>query len=453
MRIATIIASILLCISVSICLASPPVPAVDSTKTASNNDNLRGVDRDERFAGDPWRVGLNVLFFIPRETTNGILYLGGRGLNAATDPDLVEFVEKLLYFYERRAGWYPMVMVDSEFRPEAGINLFYKDDLFKTSIDAKFADEHRWRSRLKLKLRSKSSRIPWFLSFRGEFAEEDDRVYYGIGADPQEDDRSHFLPEATEENADYMQQRRKAVLSSGFEINQHMNLISTLMYSNRKVSNPPEEDDRIGDIFNVSELTGINQAVELMYAEMEITLDSRSNGSISPAGITIEGYTGYAEGVNSDIEYLRVGSDIEVFIPLLKNNRLIVPHIALNMVENLNDDLPLPFTEYPRHPTFRGVSSRRLLRIDNLSLVPSIEYRWPLTHSVNGYLFTDVLMVSEDFEHISSKDAPWAAGFGMRVRIHRIEVGGLSAAVGSEGIRILLSIGAETLRPTRSNWK
>ncbi len=424
----------------------------DSTGIVNSTVSISGI---ESLAHSPnyFRGGLNALFFVPRETISGATYLLGRGLYAATKPEVIEYIEGFLFFYEKRLGWYPSAELDSEFRPEVGVKVFYRSDILGASFQGKYANSDRWRQRVKLRLDDKYKAFPWKISITGEKAEEDDRIYYGIGNDPSNDPRSRFLKTAEHENAVYKQDRRKLQLLVSKQISPCFELSLTSLYREREVISPSEGDNRLDHVFDVPALEFVGQNVKMTYSEISARYDSRNLKQIKSGGYSASGYFGYSGGVDNDISFLRSGFDFSLFIPVLRHNRLIVPSLTLNALENLNDEAVIPFTEYPRHLNFRGVSSRRLLRLDNYSFVPSLEYRWPLTYTLTGYLFTDFLIVSETLDEVEIDKAPWAFGTGMTLQIHHADVAGFQAVYGSEGIRVTILFGSSFDKPERCEWR
>jgi hypothetical protein len=390
------------------------------------------------------------VFFIPRETVNGLLYATGRGLQFATDPDVVETVESILYFHKYKAGWHPLFNIDGDWNLEIGAKVFYRDDHFASSIRGKYIKPKHWKAGAKLGLRNKNTAMPWEIEVSGEVMERDDREYYGIGHHPATDPRSYFLPDAEDESGEYFQRLKRLQLIAGIETHSPWTL--RWYIQERFIRSLEKEKGDIDRVFDITQLAGAGDEIILAYSEISVGFDSRDAEAKVPAGVKTEGYVGYSRGIDNDIRFLRSGFDFAWHFPVIKRNRLIVPRLAFNMIENLDEDVTIPFTEYPQHPTFRGVSSRHLLQIDNLSLVPSLEYRWPLTHVLQSYLFVDGLMVVDEIDRLTMADEPWAAGLGMNLRLHHGERAGFMIAIGSEGFRGTLYFGLPGYKTARSEW-
>ncbi len=115
--------------------------------------------------------------------------------------------------------------------------------------------------------------------------------------------------------------------------------------------------------------------------------------------------------------------------------------------------MPISFADYPRQPTFRGVSSKTLLRTDEISLVPSVEYQWPITFNIGGHLFIDYLIVADSFNKITFSNSPYAYGIGFDLQVSNREVARFSVASGSEGLRIDFSLGFTLHTNDRTKWQ
>jgi len=426
----------------------------DSSAVTDSTTNLRGVEREERYAGDILRSALSGVLFVPREVISKVLYSTGRGAYFATDPRVVEKVEEFLYFYDKRLGWHPVLDLDSEFKPEYGAALFYRNSTIATVITGKYSSSRKWKGKAQATLFGSQDDFLWIGSLTGELSEDDDFVFYSIGADPQNDPRSHFIPNTDQESAIYFQRREKLQLILGIRADSPLEFFFTSFYQQRQVNSLSSGVDRFELVFD-NQLPGGNPVKKWrsIYTEIAGRYDTRKYNRTMLKGVSIEGYIGYSGGVNTDNRFLRSGFDLAAYLPVLKRNRLIVPRLVFNMVENLNTTDPILFFDYPRHTSFRGVSSRKLLRQDNLSSVPSLEYRWPLTTNLTGFMFSDALVVSRTLNDIDIANAPWAVGFGIKLHTSHSDRGQLHVAYGSEGYKIALSFGSGGNKNHPSEWR
>jgi len=434
--------------------ASAAVVGTDSIAVADSTTNLRGIEREERYASDVWRTGLNATLYLPRIAVSALLYSTGRGTYVATDPRVIELVEEFLYFYEKQLGWHPVLNLDSDFKPEYGLKAFYHHARFGTDFKGKYSNKKKWKTNAQLTLRGTGSNVQWKATLTGQRTEDDDFLFYGIGSEPRGDARSGFLVGANSDNATYFQRRDKLQFIFGVCADTPWEFFLTSFYQQREVSNI-SGDDQFNDVFDIAKLPGGESGKDWrsIYSEIELRLDTRKNQTKSLRGVSLETHLGYSGGIGNDKRFMRSGFDMAAYYPILKRNRLVIPRIVFNMVENLNTDESIPYFDYPRHPTFRGASSRKLLRQDNLSFVPSLEYRWPLSHKFSGFLFSDALVVSKTLSELSTNNAPYAFGIGMKMHGGQSESGRLEVAYGSQGLRIILHFGSVSHKNARSEWR
>ncbi|MFQ5752472.1 MAG: hypothetical protein ACE5HI_10785, partial [bacterium] len=191
-----------------------------------------------------------------------------------------------------------------------------------------------------------------------------------------------------------------------------------------------------------------------IYNEIAARYDTRKyRGQISP-GVRVEGYAGLSIGVASDDRrFSRTGVDAALYIPVIKQTRLIVPRVIFDLVDNLNDAVPISFAEYPRQLAFRGISSTNLLRSDKISLLSSLEYQWPLTYNLGGHLFVDNLVVSDSFDNLTLANTPYAYGFGIDLHGADSELARFTISNGSEGLRFFLTVGLSNHTSDRTKWQ
>jgi outer membrane protein assembly factor BamA len=113
-----------------------------------------------------------------------------------------------------------------------------------------------------------------------------------------------------------------------------------------------------------------------------------------------------------DVAYWQYGSEIIGFFNLFNQTRMLVVRAAFEGVYSPGRELP--FTELPR---LGGPVRLRGYRLDtfrdNLALLATIEYRYPIHHNVAGNLFMDVGRVARDYRDlVSPRMDAWHAGFG-----------------------------------------
>ncbi len=415
--------------------------------------SLRGVERRESSTLDTWRRVGNALLIPPRYAANGLLYYAGYGVSVVSDPNMIDRVEEMIYLYERKIGWYPMIEVISGYRARYGLHIFYSGDPVGVKISGKYANNEKWGVDLRSSFSLGLGGTVWKATFTIARENDDDRDFYGIGSRPRSDPRSHFLPDGDEQHALYAQRKDKIQLVLGLRPHPVWETFLTSFYRERTTSLPTRNDQLFSDVYDVSSLPGFDSMTRQWYNEIAARYDTRNRRGHVTSGVRIEGYVGISAGIADDQSlYLRSGTDMAVFLPTIRPNRVLVPRVVLNSIENLKSDREIAFTDYPRHPVFRGTGSLVMLRSDMVSLVPSLEYTWPLSYSFAASIFSDMLMVAPALGKLTLDGFEWAGGVGINIHSDSEEVGRLQVSYGSTGFRLKIIFGAPIHSNDRSDW-
>ncbi len=433
---------------------------VDSGATAKQEyRRLRGLEKDRKDYTAPFRTAANILVFVPRTIFSGVLYTTGYGPHLIDDSNFIEKFDDFFYLYQKKIGWYPVFDFSSGSPLAYGATVFYRQKPFGISAGGYYANQSLWKAKVRLleAFRVGHSVVQFNLS--GSILTRDDYKFHGFGADPENDSRNAFRPDRNDDFGIYQQRLSRMLLVIGLRPTSRWQFFYTGFYQERKIENPVSPDpDNIGNTFDINSIPGIRSGKpnigKQVYNEISVRFDTRRyRGQISP-GVRLEGYLGVSEGIGSDkSRFTRAGGSAALFLPVIKRNRLIVPRVVYDMIDNRNDDVPISFAEYPRQPTFRGASRKRLLRTDEISVVPSVEYQWPLTFNVGGHLFVDYLMVSNSIDKLTFRNAPYAIGFGFDVHSEDSELARFTFSGGSEGIRIQFTVGLSGFSTDRSRWQ
>lgn len=403
---------------------------------------VRGLEQAEEKGFNPFRPVGRFLYFLPKQISYGIRYASGYGAGLINDPKFIETIEDFFFSDDKSFGWYPIANFTSGLRPRIGANIFYKYNKFRILVRGKIADEEKYQSELRLSYRLKSGNNIWRFTLSGISEYDDDQLFYGIGADPRTDERSFFLPEPAFDYGIYFQNQQKLQLVIGNRPapNWEYYLTSTFLW--RKIHDSHEVDQSIAESFNLAQLPGLNCISRIFYNELAFRFDTSEENKFLSSGIKIEAYAGISRDFcNSNGTLLKTGIDALGNIPLIQDNRILVPRIVMNRIRNLSSGTPIPFVDYPRHPEYRGITERKLLRTDLLSLVPSVEYMWPLSFNLGGHLFFDQLLVAPRFNKLSLKNAPWALGIGIDFHSIDGELAKFITAYGSEGFHFSFNAG------------
>ncbi|MBD3291017.1 hypothetical protein GF337_19575 [candidate division KSB1 bacterium] len=418
---------------------------------------LRGIERDESAGFNPFRWLSQKALFIPKQIQYGIRYASGYGFKLFNDPKFITNIENFFFNEEKTMGWYPTADVASGFRPRGGLSFFYIYKNWDAAIEGEYAGEAKYQVEGFVSHQIQRANQIWVVSLSGLRSYDDDHIYYGIGNFPDSDSRSHFLSNPASDHGVYFQQRWKVEFLIGMQPFPKWQFFLTHNYQKRVHKNAFDLEGTLvseGDImdsFDIQKLPGFQHPLTQFYNELSLRYDTREKDVYMSPGWMLESYLGFSHGIKQDdSRYLKMGLDVFANIPVIQQNRFIVPRLIFHKLENLDESIPVAFSDYPTQPLYRGVSKRKLLRIDKYSLLPSIEYQYPLSFNLGAHLFLDYLMVANSLTKLTFKNAPWAAGIGVDFHGLDGELARASIAYGSEGIDLALKIGITALLNGRS---
>lgn len=411
-------------------------------------DSIRVTEKNERYPGDSARTAAAGALYVPRQAVKGIFTGVAKTASELSDPDFIRRVKDILYLYKRDLMWFPILDYNSGFRPSSGAGLYYKKSQFKALLKGAIYDSELWSTSLKVSHRHTfDNSMQWDNSLLGIMEKQDDLRFYGFGADPKNDSRNNFL--SNQDYGTFSQDRRKLQWTSSLYPKESWGFTYTGYFQRRAFQDHGRGNDDLRNVFDSASIPGftVNAPVSQLYNEGSLHVDTRDQKKIISPGFRGEVYSGIATGLGKNkTELYRVGGDAAAFLPVMGRDRVLVPRAMLDVVENFDGE-DIPFSEYPRQRTFRGVSEREWIRTDRVSFVPSLEYQWPLSHLFTGSLFFDYMAVGESLGSIGWNNGLWAAGGGINLHYLKHELGRIELAGGSEGVQLSISFG----RPLRSN--
>lgn len=390
--------------------------------------------------------------FLPRVTLDGILSETAYGAGVIADPGFVSDVREFLV--RDKWGAYPVLdFASASSYPAPGLRAYFRNGGLGVAASGVYGDREFWRADAGFAWDGALGGGRGRLAMNWHRGREDNRTFAGIGARPLEDERSAFLPGATATEGRYLQRNSRFQVLLGWRSGR-LELLLDNVYRRRTPSSPESGDDALDAVFDVARLPGADGTGEHTYHEVVARLDTRRLPGLLSPGASLTAYSGVQLGRGADrSRLLRAGGDATVFVPVLKRNRLLVPRLTLDTVSNLREEVPISFLDYPRHLTFRGVSSsRRILRTDSWVAVPSLSYQWPLTPVVSAQAFVNALVVGTGPSDLRLHGAPWAAGLALEMHTAHRAVVRMILANGSEGLHFQLEFGAPIHLNERSRW-
>ncbi len=438
-----------------------PSPAVDDSLTRapfsfkrhapdSAYKYVRGLKRLSK----PGKSVGDAILFLPRAVIDGVRTATAFGMHLMNDPKISARINSFIESEKKSFSWYPVVDITSDYRPRIGADFFIPLQLVDMSFNWNLAGPEKYELAGDISCQYKKQPYTWHCTLSGLFEHDDDRKFYGIGVTPQSDRRNAILPTAAADYGIYKEKRKKVQLVNSMEFNSYLNLSYTAFLQKRALRNAPAAENAIGNLFNLEKMKEFKHPVQQFYHELSIRLQSHRQQRHLSSGINFEIHYGRSRGIGQDSsKFSRCGFDVMMNIPILDPDRLLTPRLVYDRIKNNSPQTAMPFTEYPQQPAFRGISGLYMLRTDNHSFVPSLEYHWPLTYYLGAHLFIDYLLVSDRLSHLSWTRVPWAIGLGADVHTKNKELARGYIAAGSEGIHLTFTIGLDSVVNNRSAWE
>ncbi|MBN2001071.1 hypothetical protein JW935_26230 [candidate division KSB1 bacterium] len=412
---------------------------------------LRGLEKQKTNPAVLERLWF-LVSYMPHYIKQGMQFASGYAERFVDDPTLFNNIEEFFYTRDKRFRWYPIANINSSYQPRIGIDLTFRKNNFETMLRTKFSDRYKYSIESRLSYQFEAYPI-WRLSIGALLDNNNDRRFFGFGAVPDPQSGEYFLENPHNNFGVYQQLRRKIQIVSGIRLSSRWACYLASSFQQRRLADIPGNVNAIGRVFDISRLPGMQRPVQQFYNEIWGRFDTRNEQLYISPGHRIEGYIGYSRGFQTDHSaFMRGGLYYIGNYAIIQKNRFLTPRLVFDFTQNLASN-PIPFCEYPRHPSFRGVSQRKILRADNFSLVPSLEYQWPLSFNLNGHLFMDVLLVSNKLTKFNFEKTPWAIGIGTDFHAVDEELARAEIAYGTEGIRLLFHFGFENLVQDRSEWE
>jgi len=408
----------------------------------ASQPNVRGTEQDEAYLSDPLRTLMAGVVYLPRQVMNGTFYGAGEAASFLSDPEFIEKVEDILYLYKHELAWFPIVNLTSGFRPEYGVGWYHNNQQdHRGLVKATMSDADFWSLSLKSTYYRYYGEMLFESTFFANLEKQDDMRFSGIGSNPKDDIRNRFL--SGDDYGVFTEDRRQVGWKASFYPEKKWGLTYLGYFERRAVKTKGHQNQDLEDVLNLSSVPGVFESspVNYFYNEVSAHVDTRNNKLLISPGWRGEVYTGIAAAIGgSDADLFKTGFDVAVFIPTIKEDRVIVPRVVFDLVEDIGSD-PIPFNYFAHHPTFRGLSSREYFYNDSASVVPSIEYLWPLNHMFSGHLFFDYLAVGPTVGEIDWGDGAWASGLGFDFHYFERVLANIEIAGGSEGLQISFKFG------------
>jgi hypothetical protein len=438
----------------ALAFASAPVWATAQGPAAGPPDptTLRNLEQEGELVDDHGRTIVNALLLVPRDITNGVLASTAYGTKPTDDPKLIERAEDV-FPMRKQAGFFPRFELSSQSGLAAGGTFYYRGRETGAIASAVFRNASFWNAGAIVGWQRPRGRSVLKLSALARFGSDDSHRFFGLGSEPANDPRSPLVPGAKGEFGRYAQRYDSASLVAGMRTPLGIEVYYETSYRRRTIQDLPESAEGLGYLFDLTALPGLGGGRQ-WYNELSARYDTRRYRGVAGPGLTVASYVGLSSGMGADqSRFGRAGGELLLPLPVFRSTRLLVPMLSVDHVWNREPGVPLSFADYPRHLTFRGVGGRRtILRTDEWVLVPSLEYRWPLTYRTQALIFGDMLVVGRSLGDLRASGAPWAVGVAFEMHNQFRSLARVLVAGGSEGIRIGIELSPPVKSNDRTRW-
>jgi hypothetical protein len=430
--------------------AGPSEEEAHGTSRRPEHDpaELSGIEEPASQPGDAGRTAADVLLFVPRNFVDLLFRGTTAAAGLARDEQIVPRVAEALSTPRGQLIVFPTMFVETGEALSFGARMIGKAGQFTTSyrfgygIPEDFVMESRVRY-------YQGGPLPFALTVEGYVEQEGEQEFLGVGLVPERDPRNRFLqpgPGGARVGL-YSEERLRGLVSAGFRPSQLFEFFLSASLGRRAVEDTTGAGSQaLSRVFAPESIPGSFDRNWIFYGEGAARLDSRPTRGRPSPGALVEAYYGGALSTaypgpvsGDDVAFVRTGGRVAGFFPIYRRTNILSPRVVLDRLEPLNG-LPVPFTELPRQPDFRGFDDRR----DLLSVVASLDYTWELVEFLGARLFFDAATVAPRLSGVTAEtfeEMRYAGGFGLDLYVSSDDVGQVGFAVSPEGARLWLTVG------------
>jgi hypothetical protein len=205
---------------------------------------------------------------------------------------------------------------------------------------------------------------------------------------------------------------------------------------------PGEFGTSIEEIFTTATAPGLGTQINYGVARATAVVDWRSSpGYTRRGGVYSFEWANYRQLDGSNYSYRQFDADLQQFIPLLRENWVMVFRAATSMTDTSGAN-QVPYFMMPylgSGETLRAFQNRRFR--DRNSLLLQAEYRWTPAHFVDMALFADTGKVASKRSDLNLDGLHTDYGIGIRFHGFRRNVLRIDLAHGNEGFNLIFSTG------------
>jgi hypothetical protein len=431
--------------------AAPPVTALDPGR-------VQGLTRPEVEVGDTQRALLAGLLFIPREMVRLTFLAGGVTAGLIRDEQVVPRAAELLSPSPGNVSLLPWLFIDTRRRTAVGAQMIASGRESGTRVSYGFGGVHDMLGEGRARF-GFARPIPFVIGLEGLADARSTLDFLGLGQEPDKDARNVFRRDAITRESTYYEQRVRAIASLGARLAPDWEIFLSTSFTRSRVKDTPEGGGAVlSRVFAPGTVPGApyfgpacpygkaatpcTAESRILYTELALRLDTRPTKARPSAGVLLEGYAGLAQAWGDDpTRFYRLGGRAAMFVSIVRPTNILSPKLVLDgLVQRPGDPAP-PFTAMVSQPDFRGIDNR----IDRLSLVVSVDYRFSIVRWLGARLFLDVAGVGPDIGALLDAPKRVSGGFGFDAFSNSAELGQTAISFSNEGVRVFLSFGVPSL--------
>jgi hypothetical protein len=384
--------------------------------------------------------------YLPKRLYEGLLFAYAAS-SQALEPERIGQVKEYFDPKGNPWGWYPIFIGASDWRLRAGAKVFYKRKVFRSSYRLTATGYNKWEQRISVTLRDRKKEHVGQINFSLNHYKDDDMHFYGIGSYPESDERSFYLPNNIDDFTRFSQEVLRLQTIFAIRTSRLFQARYTYYYQQRTID---ANGKGLSRIFDIDQLPGGLGTGFSIYQEIATRVETSERNR---TGLDVEGYIGVnLENSGNKGKILRYGVDARLNL-VLNTKFILKPRVVLNLIKNITEDEPVSFTNYPRHPSFRGTSSRILLMSDNVVSVPSLALQYKVNRRYSARLFCDYLLVGRELTTLIPSEGTWATGLLLVYHNSYTDLAGVVFAVSPHSFRLTAFVGTEPNRNERSRWR
>jgi len=420
-----------------------------SVAGAPTPDQARGIERAEPDgAGNKLRVIPRIVLF-PARVVLAVVDAPFRGGFWLYERYQLRNRFKAIFFNDTgTVGLYPVAFVETGFGLNAGLRFIHRDLYRKASLKARASFGGPFQQIFAVKLGSGelfSDQLE--VGLEAEYEARPKDRFFGIGnGDTVEAVPAPVDPYEDPAAVDTRFRQTVSHLSAGADLHVagplSARLSSALVWKTFDQSEAGDipADKALDLSYDPAALPGFVDGVSYSYNELELRLDTRSAAdryemsTLPSTGWLLSGFGGLARdfGTRERVDYLRYGVDLQRYIRLAQNPRLIALRVYVEGVSG--DDDEIPFVDLPRLGgplLLRGYLRDRFR--DRVLGLASIEYQFDIGHMFTGFLFGDAGRVYPALSDVKIEDIRLAYGGGLQMQTPKSFIGRVSVATSTDG--------------------